>query len=129
MPACQLAAWAVTSLVISINLFLLFDFAQSHLPPTLPIHICLAAAAVAYLTFTAYLGVGPTAAERMWGTAFRRWGGRENKTVLKTIVGIAVTTNSIIVRGVCVAVITDMITASIIVSVVTNIDRSITNNQ
>ena len=71
-PACQVAAWAVTSLVIGINLFLLLDFAQTHLPPTLPIHIALSAVAVAYLTFTAYLAVGPTTAERMWETVFRR---------------------------------------------------------
>ena len=95
---CQLAAGAVTSLVISINLFLLYDFAQSHLPPTLPIHICLSALAVAYLTFTAYLAVGPTAAERMWETVFQRCGGR---MVLETRVGIVGATDLIIVCAWC----------------------------
>lgn len=102
MMSCQVAAWSVTSLVIGINLFLLFDFAQSHLPPTLPIHICLAAGAMAYLSFTAYLAIGPSAAERMWATAFRRWGRNDGSCldILDIVLCIVVVKDAVIVVSV-----------------------------
>ncbi|KAK9825654.1 hypothetical protein WJX81_005684 [Elliptochloris bilobata] len=74
-PAVAAAAWAIAAAVMAVNAAAIADFAQHQLPQQPAAHAALALAVTAYLTFVAYLGVGPW----RWQAWWRRISGRHER--------------------------------------------------